>query len=180
MKNISQETIKILQKVKQEIQDTQTGRARQAMGLVEVLLQAKRRLAGNYLIMGVVLKKIRDEELWRDYGEHLRGFRDFLQEIQIGHSTAYNLIKIWELFGNEIVKNGYDVEYTTLTKLLPIAKKEPEKWLEKAQVLTPSDLDIEIRKEKGKPTPEECPHKHTITLIKCLDCGKVWRADETE
>lgn len=143
--------------------------------LVNEISVLKRNIVINFLEVGKRLNEIQKEKLWASYASHLRNFDEFLKEIKIGRSTAYNLIAIWREFGEIIMSKKLDIQYTDLVKLLPVAKENKEEWLEKAQNLIPEDFQDELNKAKGRISQLDCPHSEIdiYQMQKCKSCGKI-------
>lgn len=119
-------------------------------GLVQRINIAKKNLMGNCLIIGKCLAEIADNDLWKQYGDHLETFDDFLKEIVIAKSTGHHYMNIWKRFGEYLTANGLAIPTRRLIKLLPIATEEnKEELLHKAEILSDSDFNKEIQEEKG-------------------------------
>lgn len=129
--------------------------------LVEQLRRAARGIVKNYLVIGKILTKVKEEELYKAYASHLRTFEDFLVELRIKRSTAYHSMAVYKEFGPLLESNALDIPFRRLIKLLPIAKNNKEEWLEKARLLTERDFEKEINEAKGlkpdEPCDESCP-----------------------
>ena len=132
----------------------------------------------SYLVIGKNLDEINKEKLWYYYGDHIKKFTDITKELRISSATAYNCMRIYNLFGKPLLEKGYDVDYFRLLRLAPIMKDkdeaEIERWLIMAQDLLPQDFNNEIKKLKGGKDNTECTHSGAIEYyVKCLDCNKL-------
>lgn len=144
------------------------------------LIDALKQGSKCFLFAGKLLSEIQEKGLWKDYGEHITNFEDYLKEVKLKRASAWNLIRTWREFGSIIEQEGLDVPYTTLTKLLPVARENKKEWLYKAQELPPKDLEYEINEAKGRLTPEKCEHPFDRLLFcfQCRECSK-WHCFET-
>ena len=143
-----------------------------------IISQAKVNVVENFLIIGQTLNSLSESGLWKSAGDHIKNFYDFLKEIRIGRSTAYNCMKIAKDFGELLKSNKLDSipEYTRLVSLLPVSTEETKKeWLIKAGTLTADDFDDEIREAKGRTPRGQCEHKNSEPWKKCSECGKFLR-----
>jgi len=159
-------------------------KAERVFNLVNEIQKAKSETVRNFLIIGRNLDLIQKEKIWQYYGEHLKRFDDFLKEIGIGRSTAYNCIAIWREFGGLLMSKRLDIEYFRLVKLLPVVKnkseEEKESWLLKAENLTVEGFNDEIREAKGFLATDNCPHpeEERIYFYRCRKCGKWVKTDD--
>lgn len=99
---------------------------------------------------------------------------------------AQKLIRIYKFY---IIEKGYKVSrlapvgYTKLDMLVPVIKsreKEADDWLDKANLLSASDLIKEIKsKDKSLGEILECSHPNIeeVIFFKCLGCLTVWKHD---
>lgn len=99
---------------------------------------------------------------------------------------AQRLIRIYQFF---ILEKGYTekrlalVGYSKLDLLVPVIKAktdEADDWLDKAALLTASDLISEVRlKDKSLADILECIHKSTTKVLyfRCDDCSTIWKKD---
>jgi len=145
--------------------------------IVEQIRNIKKNIIADYLILGSMLKEVRDKKLYSSYGSHIKNFDDFIIEVDLKRRSAYNAIEIFERFGESL--KGKDVEnlnYTKLVALLPVAKDNIEEWIDKANLLPTSALNDEIREAKGKISSDVCQHPEEDQeyFTKCKVCGN-WR-----
>lgn len=141
-------------------------------------------------IRGKELYAIKKRKYYLAYGDHIKTFEDFLKETKIDEegierpiigfrrTKAYDLIK-WYDVNKDDPQRVRGIEYTKWKQLLPYINNDNKDDM----VLTargPADHFGEfIRELKGKPTKDKCDcqqFKDTqIHLIKCSNCGRVWR-----
>ena len=72
------------------------------------------------------------------------------------------------------------IGYSKLDLLVPVVQKQGnlDEWLDKASMLTSSDLIKEIRQgDKSLEDILDCPHKNIkkVTFYECEDCHTVWK-----
>ena len=137
--------------------------------------------ANNLIELGKLFKQVRDEKLYKLLGAD--SFKEYCAypEISFGRSTIYSFIHIYELF---VLELGYQpdrlskIGHHRLQIITPAIKTEAAKakydinpkvvhtydWMERAEVLSESDLINEIRSAQGKPemvpVPEEEGEKY--------------------
>lgn len=123
-----------------------------AFSINQRILKLKRIMAISFIEMGKLLKRVKDEELFKDLDYPT--FRDYIaSEIGIHWRTADYYIDIWKTF---IERLGYEAEelseysYDKLRKLLPIVKteKEPRELIEKALTLRWVDFERTFKADK--------------------------------
>jgi hypothetical protein len=143
---------------------------------VEQISQAKLNVMKGFLVIGRILREIRESGNWRQYSSHLEDFDDFLIEIRIGRSTAYNCMGIWERFGKYLQEHMVEVDYFRLVRLLPVVKEgeDIEMWITKAQELPPSAFEDEVREAKGLVPRGECSHRDCDWYKHCKVCNKIF------
>src|SRR3990167_3826521 len=74
---------------------------------VQLLDEIKGKIAGGFLMMGKLLSELRADKAWKDYASHLTSFDDFLREIKLGKSTAYNCMRLFSMFGEAPLELDY-------------------------------------------------------------------------
>ncbi len=115
-----------------------------------------------------MLMRVRDEELYLATHD---SFVEFVWALKMTESSASKLINIYQLF---VIKRGATEEelleaggWTTLYKIKDF--DDYKKWIEKAKVLSPKDLDIEIKEAKTGIVQAECEHEF-IDFHYCTKC----------
>jgi len=120
----------------------------------EQIIQAKLNVAANYLVLAHLLKENRDGSLYKLL--HCDSFDEFLgmPEIGFSRSKAYSLIQIWELYKDKLHIDDHDLLDAGNSKLLMIAPyvEKDREWLNKARLLSKSDLRLEINGVSGRET----------------------------
>jgi DNA modification methylase len=116
----------------------------------------RQQLGRNFLLMGRILKEIRDG----GYSTALVGednenpFDVYLASKKINRVSGMQWIKIYETFVDKLgieEEKLAEIGWHALLKLLPVVSEEnKEKWIEKAEALSLSDLETEIRAKKVK------------------------------
>lgn len=138
----------------------------------------------SYLKIGQLLKKIKEERLYKYLGsdsEEYEDFETFLKtpEINMELRKAYYLIQIWTIF---VERFGFkpeelsDIHWTSLRALLPVARKENvQELIEKARNLTRAHLEMEVKALKNGLTElGECSHPkiEEVHYYRCISCGE--------
>jgi len=137
----------------------------------------------SYLYQGKILKKIKENNLYKYLGEspEYESFELYVNSKNIDLRKAYYLIQIYSTF---IERFKYkpeelsDTHWTSLRSLLPVINDNNIKDLvEKARTLTRSHLEQEIKQLKAGLTSMEDmeEHKHSwkfISYYRCTDCGE--------
>ena len=133
---------------------------------VQLLDEIKGKIAGGFLMMGTILSELRADKAWKDYASHLTNFDDFLREIRISKSTAYNCMRLFSMFGLAPL----ELDYARLVKALPfITEANKDEWATKAKELDAHDFHEELREAKGI---FNCPHSESEDFTRCVACGK--------
>lgn len=112
----------------------------------------------SFLLLGQRLKKIRDNELYRQDGYD--DFKTFVSEvIKIARSTAYNYIDLISVFGVQTFGHDNAPDPSKLIPLLPIFKtnrddipeeKLKNRFIEEAKTKSARDIQEEAKKLKIK------------------------------
>jgi hypothetical protein len=138
----------------------------------------------RYLLLGSLLKDVRDREEWKKLGYH--SFNSFLGDPDNGFtfSEAKTWIKVVEIFQQELCIPLHRLAKISVRKLYlisPVVKTDPEKWLGLAENLSKSDLTNEVRLSQGKtevdfPPEKSIPsganYKQYVKSCPCCVCGK--------
>lgn len=139
--------------------------------LVNGIRHAQERACNSFLTIGAYLIEIKEHGLHRHWGEGLT-FEDFVEDIGLSKSTAYNCIAVVRRFGQHDVQQ---IPMDRLVQLLPLkmeSAEEVSEWVEKARELPARGLRDEIREARGRPGEapiDVCGHARH----KCADCGIV-------
>jgi hypothetical protein len=134
----------------------------------------KKDIEVGFLKLGERLQKIRDERMFEGRWD---SFEEYLDYATISPGTASKLINIyqrffleWEIDAEKLVEAG---GWSVVATLLPIckSKKDAKDWLSKANILSRSDLEKDIKEFRtGKPM-SECLHSDSYILKVCRTCG---------
>jgi hypothetical protein len=136
--------------------------------IVGFIRHAQERACNEFLAIGAYLIEVKDKQLFKAWGPGL-SFDDFVEDIGLSRTTAYNCIAVVKRFGELDVKG---IPMDRLVQLLPLKMEgdEVEQWVEKARELPARGLRDEIRQVRDVPGEQPidlCGHaKH-----KCADCG---------
>ena len=126
----------------------------------EQTVACRANLQANFLVLGRLLKENRDSSLYKFLGHDT--FEEYLGAPELGfkRSTAYNLIKLIELYSvklgvpdNRLVAVGT----TKLGKIAGVVESDVDGWLDKAEHLSKSSLDDEIGRGPGSNSPHVSP-----------------------
>ena len=146
--------------------------------LTSEIIQLIGQITHNYIALGRALCTMRDGKYYRQLGDHVETMDDFLVEIRLSRSTAYNLMAIHERFGGYITPE-MQIDYTRLVRALPIAEKigteRVIKLLSEAELLPTQAYYDQIRELKGKIATDVCDHSRKSAYEKCDLCGKGWK-----
>ena len=138
----------------------------------------------SFLHIGKILKKIKEEKLYKYLGKdspEFETFENFIKTPEVGIELrkAYYLIQIFNIFCLKFKFKPEDLTglyWTTLRILLPLVNKDNiEGLLEKARTLTRGHLETEIKQLKAGMDMKdvmECRHKEVdkITFYICCSC----------
>jgi hypothetical protein len=164
-------------------------------------IEVKQDMERNFLDLAMLLCQSRDFALWKLLGHD--SMESYLGEPEIGirRSTAFNLMRSFDLYITKLAVAQDDLVEagsSKLTMLAPYIEKHPEKvleWVDKAKALSKSDLREELLQvaaagsktlppsQKKSPTlsppldlkPRMTPEQY-IELVKsspCINCGAV-------
>ena len=145
------------------------------------LIETKVDLEKRFLDMGFLLGQFRDYSLYKflnyDTLEAMLG----APELGIKRSTAYDLMRVFDLYCKKLQIAQEDLADCGKTKLLKMAKvveDNPDKaleWIDKAKSLSVSCLKEEVAVELGLPSvpPKPIPVAATSSdSLSCCVCGK--------
>ena len=145
--------------------------------------------------LGKLFKQIRDEKLYKYLDASTFSEYCGFPEVKFARPTVYSFIKIYEryilklgrseveLLGDGTPKSN-GVGHRSLQIINPVVEDNPDEWIEKAKVLSESDLINEVRIAQGKAImkPKEKEHvdvypfdfESYIDYVRscgCLVCG---------
>lgn len=137
----------------------------------------------SYLYQGKILKKIKEDNLYKYLGEspEYESFELYTNSRGIDLRKAYYLIQIYSVFIEEYKYNPEelsDIHWTSLRSILQCVNSHNVKDLiEKARILTRGDLDKEVKLLKAGLTSMEELDKHIhlwhkINYWRCNECGE--------
>ncbi len=145
-----------------------------AFNLHQEILNLKRNIETQFLQMGALLKRIRDERLYETLSYET--FEEYIAqpELALNRSTVYKIIGVYEDFGmcNQLDIDIAEIGYAKLDRIRQFKDQEDfEEWVYKAKTLSLSDLSLEIREKKGK--EGEIVIRKIIQIV-CPNCGKAF------
>ena len=111
---------------------------------------------------GNILRHIKENKSYLNYDGYIDNWDSFLESICINRETARQDMDIFQQFSFYILGKKELLEncsYERLIRLLPIAKKEPQKkiqLLEMAARTNRADFDNNIRELKGLEPADRC------------------------
>ena len=145
--------------------------------LTSEIVQLIGQITHNYIALGQALCTMRDGKYYRQLGDHVETMDDFLVEIRLSRSTAYNLMAIWERFGAYIALD-MQIDYTRLVRALPcVTEANPDairKIIADAECLPTQAYYDQIREMKGKIATDVCTCEEKEMWTRCKKCKK-WR-----
>lgn len=160
----------------------------------QVLKEEARFLAGvtqySFLLMAQRLKKIRDEELYRQ--DNYPDFKTFIEkEMTVTRQTAYKYIDIVNFFGVATLRHE-DVNVSKLIPIIPILKsnalssdrkqKIKDEYVNKSKISSARDIAkevMQIKQELGITKNNEKIYKKTV-IKKVADLNAVLSKFENE
>lgn len=151
-----------------------------AFEMYQQLKEIVRQTSQNFLVMGRLLKYMRDQKLYTKLGTGgYDTFTSFLADAELGirPATAYAFIRIYETYIEKLGFSDIDLEdipYYKLqllsTNVEPNTKTEAGEWIEKARTLSSSDFQLEIKERNAnfkETTYVPFPH-----IFRCKVCNK--------
>lgn len=153
---------------------------RRKLAIRDGLLDAK----NGFLAAGKQLMVIKQKKLYRLEGNHIISFAHWVEnELGISKATAYQMIEVYEKFGDILGEPEYDqIEYSKAAALTCMVKpgatvQEREELLMMAKDQSVRGLKDNIREKKGLTTSDECQHPADQQEVwnKCRACSKWWR-----
>lgn len=125
-----------------------------------------------FITTGELLYKIRTEKLWQQAYE---SYDDFLMELRMSKGTASKLAKIYKVFvldANLPTEEVARASWSTLGAILPhITPSNAAEWLNKAILLSRTDILRELKEQETGIPMTDCKHEKTHTIAICDDCG---------
>lgn len=129
-------------------------RANVAYSLEKGLLNLKRGVAKNFLMMGKVLKEIRDNGYYKELGYD--SVSEWLRSPDISLSERWSLsaISIYDTFVNKLdmsFDEVAEIDYSKLYEINSIVKRDPdnaEKWIDAARSMRKVDLIRELQEHR--------------------------------
>lgn len=130
----------------------------------------------SYLDLASRLYKIHAEKM---YEPNYEDFQEFLDEIKVSKTNAYNLMTIWERF---VIQFNFKPKlladaggHTVIAEILPYSdsKAKAIKWLRQATYSSRRDLRIMLKEASTGVDMSSCKHdnKVVITFTECETCG---------
>ena len=160
-----------------------------AQSIHQKIIILKKDIGKRFYKLGAYLKQIRDFELYKEIG--CESFEEYIgqPELSFKRSTVYSLIGVYEEFFSEKsdhldIENLEEIDFTKLDKIRQfryLPKDQFSEWVEKARVLSLSDLIDEIKEAKGvsledrDPRLKDVPNREDIgecKTVTCPSCGK--------
>lgn len=148
-------------------------RADRVWNIVREIQQAQARICNDFMQIGRLLSQVQEERLHGDWASHCLTFDDFLTDIGMKKTSAYNAIKVYKTFGH-LDTSGIPMDrLVTLAPLKLESDEQKLEWLEKARELPSRGLRDEIRERRGDIALDICEHYRQVMLHKCLECGLI-------
>jgi hypothetical protein len=140
--------------------------------MFQIIQQAKEDLGRSCMTIGKALHLVRENRLHGAWAEGCDTFDDFITEMGLKHTFAYNCMRVYREFGALDVTG---IPHDRLVRLLPLHLKEQEKpeWVEKARELPAYGLNDEIREKRLQQALDTCDHPEFLPMLKCTKCGRI-------
>ena len=148
-------------------------RSNRVYGIVQQIHRVQARICHDFMEIGALLCQVQDERLHGDWASHCLTFDDFLADIGMRRTSAYNAIRVYRQFGHLDVQGIPMDRLVTLAPLKLESDEQKVEWLEKARELPSRGLKDEIRERKGEIPVDVCSHDVQVQLHKCIECGLV-------
>lgn len=151
-------------------------KAEEAFANSRAIIASKKDIESSFIRLACLLKQNRDLKYWQSLG--FDSFEEFLAspEISISRSLAYQLIYQYELFIEKLnwpEEELIEIGTAKLAVISPVVLKDPDGWIEKAKVLSKSDIKEEVAgalKKKSLPKPS-LKNLSPGVPAPCLLCG---------
>lgn len=140
-------------------------------------------ISKQFLLLGEYLYRIDSERL---YEPQWTSFNEFIKEFKsLSQASVSKLLNIYSRFvidyqipEDKLIGVG---GWTNIAEILPITKSKEDalEWIDKATVLTRSDLRKEISEKKTGVQMSECKHEDYYVIKVCKICHDKIRLEET-
>ena len=146
--------------------------AEEVWTIVQQVRDAQSRICVDFLEIGRLLKRVKDERLHSAWASHINTFDDFLVDVGLRRTSAYNAIRVFEQYGHHQVE-GIPMDRLVALSEMKLPEDEKPEWLEKAREMPARGLRDEARERRGLQPLDLCEHDQQIVLHKCLECGRM-------
>jgi len=148
-------------------------RSDRVYAIVQEIHNTQARICNDFMQIGKLLVEVQEDRLHGDWASHCLTFDDFITDIGMKKTSAYNSIKVWRQFGH-LDTTGIPMDrLVTLAPLRLTTDDQKQEWLEKARELPSRGLRDEIRERRGDIPIDVCEHYKQVILHKCQECGLV-------
>ena len=137
-------------------------------------LSLRESIENDFLSLGEYLYNIKEHNLFEPQWS---SFVEFCFELRMSQSSINKLIQLHKTFildyqlpKAEITRAGASNLFDVLSSINN--KKDAQKWLTKATLLTRQDLRKELTEHKTGIDMRNCKHKDTYHIEVCRDCGE--------
>jgi hypothetical protein len=134
-------------------------------------LQQMNMLAVN---LGELLLAFREDDLYLKFGNDVKNWNDFLNQIGMSYAEANKYMKLSQImssFGDKIPTITPN-RLKKIIKYFPLSEISLEGWFALAELAPQADFNAEIDKIKGKKDYAECTHEETEELLHCKKCNR--------
>lgn len=132
-------------------------------------------IVSNFFRLGGLYKKIKEEKLWKLYGES-KTFELFCEnELNRSRETVNSYIRIYEKFFPAYIQNQNQIpDLKRLLQACPLIENEQdaETWYHEALVQTSEGWRNAIAVAKNRLPSDECDHAEVMLIERCKLCGK--------
>ena len=122
------------------------------------IISCKQAIMGGFIILGELLFYVRETKIYEDEYETFEAFLGD-PEISFSRVTAYKMMRVFELYVKRlnVWDKVKDIDSDKLYMISDKVEEDPEEWIERARVLSRSDLRALLRENNGLPELEEKP-----------------------
>lgn len=140
----------------------------------EEALALRESIEDDFLLLGESLYNIREHNLFEPQWS---SFVEFCFELRMTQASINRLIQIHKVFVLDYELPRKEITHAGVSNLFDVLssiqnKKDAQKWLAKATLLTRQDLRKELTEHKTGIDMRKCKHKNTYVVEICKDCGE--------
>ena len=152
---------------------TPTEKADLVFRLVEEGKQAVKTTTQGYMRLGEILELLLGKDaLWKHYASHIQNKNEFIKEaFNFSVGMADHVRRVTRMFSNHIGDRTIPF-YRLLEAKTVVTDENVVEILDKAENLSHSDWQNEVKVLKGGLDSNECSHENSETWERCQKCQK--------